>query len=229
MAGLETRSHHGPSPYRPAYLVPQTPFTGDIPPYPYALYNDASYWRAEAPATPLAMLGEPLFQRAPEHYTSHGQTPFDHLTDYAAIALSGRLALFAFPLGQSYYDQGYWVYRAAFQEALRRLLPAPLVETSAPMSSEVTVTQQDADASHGERWMVHIVNFSALRHTPKHPPFHDDPIALTDVQVRLNLPLAVKTARAVVAGIDLPAEQVDGGVRVTVPRVPVHEIVCFEV
>lgn len=50
-----------------------------------------------------------------------------------------------------------------------------------------------------------------------------------DVQVRLNLPLAVKTARAVVAGIDLPVEQVDGGVRVTVPRVPVHEIVCFEV
>lgn len=219
----------GPSPYRPAYLVPNVPFTGDIPPYPYALYNGAGQWRAESPATPLATLGEPLFQRAPEHYTSHAQTPFDHLTDYAAIALSGRLALFAFPLGQSYYDQGYWVYRAAFQEALRRLLPAPLVETNAPMSSEVTVTQQDADDSHGERWMVHLVNFSALRHTPKHPDFHDDPIALTDVQVRLNVPLAVKTARAVVAGVELPVTPVDGGMCVTVPRVPVHEIVCFEV
>lgn len=219
----------GRSPYQPAYLVPQVPFTGDIPPYPYALYNGSGQWRAETPATPLAMLGEPLFQRAPEHYTSHAQTPFDHLTDYAAIALSGRLALFAFPLGQSYYDQGYWVYRAAFQEALRCLLPAPLVQTSAPMSSEVTVTQQEADQSHSERWMVHLVNFSALRHTPKHPDFHDDPIALTDVQVRLNVPLAVKTARAVVAGLDLPVTPVDGGVCVTVARVPVHEIVCFEV
>jgi len=219
----------GRSPYQPAYLVPQVPFTGDIPPYAYALYNGASYWQAEAPATPLAMLGEPLFQRAPEHYTSHAQTPFDHLTDYAAVALSGRLALFAFPLGQSYYDQGYWVYRATFQEALRRLLPAPLVETNAPMSSEVTVTHQDADGSHGERWMAHVVNFSALRHTPKHPDFHDDPIALTDVQVRLNLPLAVKMARAVVAGADLPVVSSGDSVQVTIARVPVHEIVCFEV
>ncbi len=219
----------GRSPYQPAYLMPQVPFTGDIPPYAYALYNGASYWQAEAPATALAMLGEPLFQRAPQHYTSHAQTPFDHLTDYAAVALSGRLALFAFPLGQSYYDQGYWVYRAAFQEALRRLLPAPLVETNAPMSSEVTVTHQDADASHGERWMAHVVNFSALRHTPKHPDFHDDPIALTDVQVRLNLPLAVKSARAVVAGADLPVVSSGDSVQVTIARAPVHEIVCFEV
>lgn len=219
----------GRSPYQPAYLVPNASFTGDIPPYPYALYNGSGQWRAELPAIPLATLGEPLFQRAPEHYTSHAQTPFDHLTDYAAIALSGRLALFAFPLGQSYYDQGYWVYRAAFQEALRRLLPRPLLETNAPLSSEVTVTHQDADESHGERWMAHVVNFSALRHTPKHPDFYDDPIALTDVHVRLNVPLAVKTARAVVAGVDLPVTPVDGGVCVTVPRVPVHEIICFEV
>ncbi len=219
----------GRSPYQPAYLMPQVPFTGDIPPYAYALYNGASYWQAEAPATALAMLGEPLFQRAPQHYTSHAQTPFDHLTDYAAVALSGRLALFAFPLGQSYYDQGYWVYRAAFQEALRRLLPAPLVETNAPMSSEVTVTHQDADGAHGQRWMVHIVNFSALRHTPKHPDFHDDPIALTEVQVRLNLPLAVKSARAAVAGADLPVVSSGDSVQVAIARVPVHEIVCFEV
>ena len=68
------------SPFKPAYLVPQTNMTGDIPSYEYALYEGASQWRAQSPAVTLALLGEPLFQRSPEHYTSHAQTPFDHLT-----------------------------------------------------------------------------------------------------------------------------------------------------
>jgi hypothetical protein len=52
------------------------------------------------------VLGEPLFQRSPEHYMSHQQTPFDHATEYAAVARSGKVALVAFPLGQGYYNQG---------------------------------------------------------------------------------------------------------------------------
>ena len=31
--------------------------------------------------------------------------------------------------------------------------------------------------------MVHIVNFSPVRRTPKHTDFHDDPISLFDVTV----------------------------------------------
>ena len=85
--GLE---YAGMSPFKPAYMVPKAEFTGDIPPYPYALYEGASQWRAEAPAEVLAVLGEPLFQRSPEHYMSHQQTPFDHTTAYAAVARSGQ-------------------------------------------------------------------------------------------------------------------------------------------
>ena len=61
----------GMSPFTPAYMVPKVNFTGEIPPYAYALYEGASQWRAESPATALAVLGEPLFQRSPEHYMSH--------------------------------------------------------------------------------------------------------------------------------------------------------------
>ena len=48
--------------------------------------------------------------------------------------------------------------------------------------------------------MVHIVNFSPVRRTPKHTDFHDDPIPLTNVTVRVNLPLKVSSARALYAG-----------------------------
>ena len=197
--GLE---YAGESAFKPAYFVPKANFTGDIPAYQYALYEGASHWRARSPAQVVATLGEPLFQRNAEHYTSHRQTPFDHETEFAAIALSGRVALFAFPLGLSYYNQGYWVYRKAFQHVLRTLLPRPLIETNAPASAELTVTRQKG------RYLVHIVNFSALRRTPNHPDFYEEPIPLTNVKVRLNLPV----------------KRPD----VTLPRVEIHEIVPFE-
>jgi hypothetical protein len=46
--------------------------------------------------------------------------------------------------------------------------------------------------------MVHIVNFSPVRRTPKHTDFHDDPIPLTDVTicVRSSPPVPVPASRA---------------------------------
>jgi hypothetical protein len=187
----------GMSPFRPAYLVPRVNFTGDIPSYAYALYEGASQWRTESPATTLAVLGEPLFQRSPEHYTSHSQTPFDHTTSYAALARSGRVALVAFPLGQGYYNQGFWIYRQAFQKALSEVLPVPLIQSDAHLSTELSLTHQAAKPSVGrkERYMVHIVNYSPVRKTPKHTDFHDDPVSLSNVKVRVNLPLKPSRAK----------------------------------
>jgi hypothetical protein len=221
----------GMSPFTPAYMVPKAGFTGDIPPYAYALYEGASQWRAVAPAEALAVLGEPLFQRSPEHYMSHQQTPFDHTTPYAAVARSGKVALLAFPLGQSYYNQGFWIYRVAFQRALREVLPAPLLMTDAHLTTELSLTHQAAKPRLGRkaRYMVHLVNYSPVRRTPKHTDFHDDPIPLSDVKVRVNLPLNVSTARALYAGKDLPVRGMDGGgVEFVVPRVEIHEVVSLE-
>jgi hypothetical protein len=139
----------GISPYTPAYMVPKMNFTGDIPSYAYALYEGASLWRAESPAITLAMLGEPRFQRSPEHYMSHQQTPFDHTTAYAAVAQSGKVALVAFPLGQGYYNQGFWAYRQAFQKALGEVLPAPLLQTDAHLTTELSLTHQAARPAAG--------------------------------------------------------------------------------
>ena len=153
----------GISPFTPAYMVPKENLTGDIPPYAYALYEGALQWRAQAPAKVLAALGEPLFERSPEHYMSHQQTPFDHETSYAALARSGRVALIAFPLGQGYYNQGFWPYRLAFQKALSEVHTSPLIQTDAHLATELSLTHQTAKPKAGrkERYMVHIVNFDS--------------------------------------------------------------------
>jgi len=221
----------GKSPFTPCYLVPRVNFTGEIPTYAYALYEGASQWRAESPARTLAVLGEPLFQRSPEHFNSHLQTPFDHTTSYATLATSSRLGLVAFPLGQGYYNQGFWIYRQAFQKVLSEVLPVPLIQSNAHLSTELSLTHQAAKPGDGrkERYMVHIVNYSPMRKTPKHTDFYDDPVPLGNVTVRLNLPLKVSTAKALYAGQKLPVRRADGGgLEVLIPRVGIHEVVCFE-
>ena len=85
------------------------------------------------------------------------------------------------------------------------------------------------DVGRKERYMVHILNFSPARRTPKHTEYCDDPIPLHDVTVRVNLPLKASTARMLVAGKDVPVRRASGGgVELVVPRVGIHEVLCFE-
>jgi hypothetical protein len=217
-------TYNGESPFQPAYLVPKTDFTGGLSDYEYALYDGASQWKAAAGARVVAALGEPAFQRSAKQYTSHRQTPFERETEYAAAALSGRLALAGFPLGASYLNRGYWVYRSLFRHLLDAVKPQRLLECDAPPSADVLLLRQPKQ----RRWVVHIVNFSASRGVARHPVYHDNPAPLTDITVRLNLPVPAAAALAAVAGARLPLRRTAAGVEVKVPRVPIHEVLVLE-
>jgi hypothetical protein len=75
-----------------------------------------------------------------------------------------------------------------------------------------------------------VVNFSALRHSPKHPDFYEDPIPLTDVAIEANLPARVTSAQAVIAGQDVSITTgPNGAMCFTLSRVTIHEIVALTV
>ena len=209
-------------------MVPEVQFTGDIPVYEYALYEGASQWKIQSPARSIAKLGEPLFQRSAEHYTSHMQTPFNHLTEYSVLSEDKHVGLIGFPLGTHYFKRGYWIYRDSFQKILRDVLGSRLIETDAPLSTEIIVTHQQAGNGRKERYMVHLVNWSAVRRSPAHPEFHEDPVPLTDIRFRLNIPLEKFSAKAVVNDNRIEARSMKNGVEVTIPRIPIHEIISFE-
>jgi hypothetical protein len=221
----------GQSPFKPAYLVTDDNFVPDMPGYAYALYGGASQWKVQSPARSLALLGEPLFNRSAEHYTSHKQSPFDHVTDYSVAAVSGKTGLLGFPVGQTYFDKGYWIYREAFSKLVKEVLPNRLVETNAPLSAEITVTYQPANSEEKrpERYLVHIINWSSTRKTPQHPEVHEDPVPLSDIRVKLNIPLGNVSVKTVFSGEKLNHRQMGSGIEVTVPKIAVSEILCFEV
>jgi hypothetical protein len=224
-------SYRGESPYTPAYLKldrERASIFADLPDYEYALYDGCSEWLPSNPDIVLAHLGEPLFQRDAQHYTSHAQTPFDHVTDRAAIVLADRLGATAFPLGASYYRHGYWVYRQIFSRLTRAVLDRRLVETSAPVSTEVTVTHQATTPDHRERWLVHLVNFSPNRRSPEHGEYLEDPIPLRDIEVALAVDSPVSHAFVAADRAPLPLTATDRGWVTTVPRIECGEIVVFE-
>ncbi len=232
--GLEYR---GESPFAPAYLKlalgSQASAAGaqlweGLPDYEYALYEGTAQWLPRDPSAVVAYVGEPLFQRSPQHYTSHAQTPFDHLTDYAAAVVRGRLAATAFPIGASYHRHGYWIYREVLRRLLGAVLPKRLVESDAPLSAELAVTHQAAGADHPERWMVHVVNFSPNRRGPEHPEYLEDPIPLHDVRVTLRADRPFRRAYLAASGAELPLSATANGASAVVPRVQFGEIVVFE-
>lgn len=223
----------GESPFAPAYLkfdrqADDAVLFEDLPDYEYALYDGALQWRAASPNIVLARLGEPLFQRGPAHYTSHQQTPFDHLTDYAAVVLNGRLAATSFPVGSSYYRHGYWIYREVFSRLVRAVLQEPLIETNAPISAEVTVTHQRAAGERPERWLVHVVNFSPNRRGPEHCEYLEDPIPLHDVRIALRIDGAIRRAYVAADGTPLPLRTRADRWEVVMPRVECGAIAVFE-
>lgn len=226
--GLE---YQGESPFKPAYLVLSSgaaEVLNDLPKYEYALYDGASQWLPHDHSVVVAHLGEPLFQRGPQHYTSHGQTPFDHVSEYAAVITKDRLAATAFPLGSSYYRHGYWIEREVFRRLLQTVLPQPLVTTNAPLSSEVTLTHQAASAERPERWMVHVVNFSPNRRSSEHCEYLEDPIPLHDVQITLAVDAPITRAYTAAEGLPLALEKTEHGLQVIVPKIIFGAIVVFE-
>jgi hypothetical protein len=157
-------AYRGAAPYPYPYIRLEREAFDDLARYAefdFTLYNESDRWElAAGRADVLATLTEPMVSRPANswQYPPPGQP-----TQYAAVVQAGRLAAFAFPLAITYYEHGYWLYRKIFTHILDRLLPRPLVTTTAPQSAEVTVTHQAASSEHGARWIVHVVNHSPLR------------------------------------------------------------------
>ena len=186
---------HGRSPFTPAYLLPGDELSRLLPYFEYALYNGTWEWtipNGKATDTVLAWVGVPAFQRSPEHYTSHAQSPYSHATSFVAVAHNGPVAAASFDLGSAYYSTGYWPYRLIFASLLDRVLPRRLIRSSAPGSAEISITQQVVDGR--QRWLVHIVNYSTGRRWGPRLERFEDSIPISNVVVCVDVASSIDRA-----------------------------------
>jgi hypothetical protein len=135
---------------------------------------------------------------------------------------------FAAPLFGAYRDHDYWVYREVAKNAIRTLLPRPLLKLSGPGWVEAALHEQPAGDGHPERRIVHLVAYHPRRTTQ--PIQHVDqswPTSGLAVDVLTDGRTIGRTYLAP-ENEPLEFEVVDGYARIALPPVGTHAAVVLE-
>ena len=215
----------GRSPYSVPFLLPDERLQRRIPWFPYALYGGADQIEVEG-ATVLARLGEPMFERTPEHFTSHSYTPFGRSTKHALAWHRGRFGGFGFDIGSDYLTTGYWIYAELFGAILDEILPNRLLRTNAPAPVEISLTRQTGP--DGSRTLVHLVpTFAGRRWGSRRESYAVQP-ELTDLRLSLELDHPVRSARLVRSGSEVPISAGDGRIELRVRRLSGPDLVVLD-
>ncbi len=194
------------------------------PGFPYSLYEGPCVRVQPRQGTQiLADAYETYFNRTWEHWSSHGFTPpLPDKADYPAVTAHGSVIYIYGPIFSAYQNHGSLAFRALVGGCLTRLLTAPILETDAPSTAEVTLMRQQ------NRYIVHVVNYHAARRGPSHVEALETPVPLHEVTIRLRSTEVVKSVYLARGGDTLPFT-VDGDVVTTcIPRVHIHDMAVFE-
>lgn len=215
----------GRSPYSVPFLLPAEPLTRRLADFPYALYRGAEQYHVHD-ATVLARLGEPLFERTPEHWTSHSYAPLRAGTDYAVAWHRDRFGGLGFDVGSDCLSTGYWVYAEVFGAVLDAVLPERLVRTDLPGPVEISLTRQQTE--QGPRTLVHLVPSFADRRWGSRLETYAPPVTLADVTVSVQLDHPVRSARLARGGAGVGFTEDAGRVLLHVDRLTGPDLVVLE-
>ena len=224
-------AYEGEAPTVPSYLRLDEALAGETElatDYDYVYYNRAHLVRPLEGTTAHGELRRALFDRTWEHFTSHAQAPVGASLGSPVVVAGEGVLYFAAPLFGAYRDHDYWVYREVARNAIRTLLPRPLLKLSGPGWVEATLHEQPAGGDHSERRIVHLVTYHPRRTTQ--PVQHVDQSWPTS-GLRVDVLTDDRTiGRAYLAPEDKPLDfdVVDGYVRIALPPVGAHAVVVLE-
>ncbi len=165
----------------------------------------------------------PYFNRTWDHFFSHRHTPSAGKPGGPGIVQNGRCIYFMHPVFAQYHANApLWVKRLV-GNAIRRLLPEPVMEVRGPSSVLSAVNEQPKE----NRWVVHLLHYIPERRGQAFDVI-EDVIPVANVDVRVKTPQPVR--RAVLApdgrAIDTRREGA-----YTVFRLPVlegHQMIALE-
>jgi hypothetical protein len=178
----------GPAKFNGEYMSIVARHFPNLEDTPYYLYQPGTSVAAAPGTEVLAVYTHPYFDRSPEHYSSHKQTPPGARTEEPLITQKGRVIYIANPFFRSYSQDAFGIQKLVVRELIRRLLPEPLIQTAnVPSTAQVTILQQ------ANRRVVHVLHYPLTRRAPD-IDIIEEPGVLADIQlsVRAPRPSAVK-------------------------------------
>jgi hypothetical protein len=138
----------GPSKFKGEYLVPRGDNFPGVANDAYYLYQQGLSIEPVPGANVLAVYGHPYFDRSPEHWCSHAQTPVSHITDEPIITRMGDVIYCANPFFASYALDGELVQKLLVSGMIMTLLPRPAIRcTGVPSTARVTLMENESNGN----------------------------------------------------------------------------------
>lgn len=213
-------------PFTPSYMKLGDVLGAGLPDSEFVNYRAGSYVEAANGATALGEVWQPYFNRAPEHFSSHAQTPVDKPTGHpiGVLAADNKTAYLYAAVFQGYREDAFFVYKEMVASLLKRLLPEPLIQPgdNVPAALEISLHRQTAE----NRFVAHLVNFQPQRRTAANE-FIENNVPIPDVAFAARTEAAPSRAFLAPSGETLPHRQEGRYCHVVVPRVGLHQMVVF--
>jgi hypothetical protein len=219
--------YKGACPYTPSYMKLGDVLGEGLPDTEFVNYRDSAYVDPVDGAMSLGEVWQPYFNRAPEHFSSHAQTPVDKPTGHPVAVLSpkGNIAYIYAAAFRGYREDAFYIYKEIIGRLLAKLLPDPLVRPIAnvPPGMEIAVLRQ----AKQNRVIVHLVNFTPTRRTATNE-FIEAAVPLTNVEFALRTGKAPVRVALVPDNLEINFRQDGNYCHVLVPNINTHQMVAFE-
>lgn len=170
----------------------------------------------------LATATMPYFNRTYGAYCSHKNTPYDRNNGgHPAMVRKGNVIYISHNICRLYKEYGSVYYKSYFINALNLLYTDKIMEAGMTSAGRATLIKQPGQ----KLYSLNLMYGSPIRRD-KVEVIEDLPV-IRDIPVTLRVPETVTKVFQPVSGKELPFEQKDGAVKVTVPELQCHELVVF--
>ncbi len=205
------------------YIMPKGPIGRGLPQTEHVMHMKGMDVRAREGAEVLMSKIKPYFDRTPEHFCSHRQTPSSGQAGGPAVVRNGRIIYFAHPIFTQYHENAPRWCRQIFLNALDILLPEPLIRLEAPSTTIATLNEQKTE----NRWIVHLLHYVPERRGQAFDVI-EDVLPILDVKVSVRVPRPVHRITLAPQSRILRPISKEGRVKFTVPRVTGHQMIVLD-
>ena len=195
---------------------------------PLVIHGGAYDVRPRGGTRVLATREVPYFNRDWNHFSSHQHTPDAGSSEFPAVTQHENIIYFAHAIFTRYRLHGQPLYRDLVADALKLLLPQPVLETDLPTAARAVLTRQEKEARDVLHllYAVPMLRGGAADAENVGQPIEviEDLVPLFNVECAVRVP-DVKSVRLAPEGDELDFQNEDGAVRFTVPKLLCHQMI----
>lgn len=210
----------GDAPFSPDFFVPTDKIGASLPRTGHVMYLAGTEVEPVVGAEVLARVETPYFNRTWRHFCSHNHTPSSGRSGYPAAVLYGTCLYFAHPVFAQYHANAPRWVKTLVGDALRILLPDPVLRVEGPSSLLTALSRQESEGRH----ILHLLHYIPERRGQAFDII-EDVLPVFGIGVDVRIPGGATSVRTVPDGAEIPFTTDGDRVRFTVPEVNGHAMV----